>query len=56
LEEANQKYFSQQRNYEEDIPHFLKSLNGLAPLTIKLKMSNVKTFLLENDIDLPQKF
>lgn len=35
---------------------FFKSLNGFAPLTIKLKMSNIKAFLLENNVELPQKF
>jgi integrase len=56
LEEMANKYFSENRNYEEDIQNFLKSLNGLAPLTIKLKLSNIKTFLIENDVELPEKF
>jgi integrase len=56
LEEINQRYFSERRNIEEDVRNFLKSLNGLAPLSIKLKMSIVKTFLTENDVELPQKF
>jgi integrase len=56
LEEMANKYFSENRNYEEDIQTFLKSLNGSAPLTIKLKLSNIKTFLIENDVELPEKF
>jgi integrase len=56
LDEIAEKYFSTQRDYEKDIQTFMKSLNGQAPLTIKLKVSNIKTFLLENDIELPQKF
>jgi len=56
LEKMANKYFSENRNYEEDIQNFLKSLNGLAPLTIKLKLSNIKTFLIENDVELPEKF
>jgi integrase len=56
LEEIAEQYFSEERNHKEDIQNFLRSLNGLAPLTVKLKISNVKTFLLENDIELKQKF
>jgi len=53
LEETVEKYFSESRNVAQDIKKFLKSLNGLAPLTIKLKVSNIKIFLLENDVELP---
>jgi integrase len=56
LDALAERYFSEKRDYEEDIQKFMKSLNGAAPLTIKLKVSNIKTFLLENDIELPQKF
>ncbi|MCK4885042.1 tyrosine-type recombinase/integrase [Candidatus Bathyarchaeota archaeon] len=56
LEETVEIYFAESRNAAQDIKKFLKSLNGLAPLTIKLKVSNIKIFLLENDVELPQKF
>ena len=56
LEQIVDKYFSETRNAGEDVQKFLKSMNGLAPLTIKLKISNIKNFLLENDVELPQKF
>ncbi len=56
LEETNRKYFSEERDHEEDILKFLKSLNSLAPLTIKLRISNIKTFFIENDVELSQKF
>ncbi len=56
LEEINQRYFSTERDIEDDIRNFLKYLNGLAPLSIKLKLSIAKTFLTENDVELPQKF
>jgi len=56
LDALAERYFREERDYEEDTQKFMKSLNGAAPLTIKLKVSNVKTFLLENDIELPQKF
>ena len=56
LDEIAEKYFSENRNHEENIQTFLKSLNGLAPLTVKLRISNVKTFFIENDVELPLKF
>ena len=56
LEIINQKYFSEERDREEDIQKFLKSINGKAPLTIKLKICSIKTFFIENDVELPKKF
>ena len=56
LDEMAQKYFNPERNYEQDIQKFLKSLNGQAPLSIKLKLSSIKTFFIENEVELPLKF
>jgi integrase len=56
LDEIAEKYFSESRDYEKDIQNFLKSLNGSAPLTVKLKLSSIKTFFIENEIELPLKF
>jgi len=56
LEEIAEKYFSEERNHKEALQNFFRSLNGMAPLTLKLKISNAKTFLVENDVELPQKF
>ena len=56
LDELAEKYFTEERDHERDVEVFQKYLNGQAPLTVKLKISNVKTFLMENDIELPQKF
>jgi integrase len=56
LDVVAEKYFSTERDYERDLKIFLKSLNGSAPLTIKLKLSNIKNFLLENNVALTQKF
>ena len=55
-EDKNKEEEQRRKAYEEDIRNFLSSLNGSAPLTIRLKISNIKTFLLEHDIELPQKF
>ena len=56
LEEFNRKYFTEKRNIEEDIVNFLKTLKEYAPLSKKLKISIAKTYLQENDVELPQKF
>jgi integrase len=56
LDSLAEKYFNEKRDYEKDVEDFLNHLNGAAPLTIKLKISNVKTFLLENNVEIPQKF
>ena len=56
LDEIAEKYFSENRDYERDLQDFVTSLNGMAPLTVKHKVSSIMTFLLENDVELPQKF
>jgi integrase len=56
LEEKAEKYFSEQRDFEEDIQDFIDTFNGSAPKTIRLRLASVKTFLLDNDVELPQKF
>lgn len=56
LDDIAEKYFSQKRDYQKDIRNFLTSLNGSAPLTIRLKLSSLKTFFIENEVELPLKF
>lgn len=56
LEDIVDQYFKEERDSEDDVNTFLNSLTGLAPLTRKLKISNVKNFLIENDVELSQKF
>ena len=56
LDEMAEQYFSEKRNHEQDIKKFLKSLNGSAPLSIRLKLSSIKTFFIENEVELPLKF
>ena len=41
LDEMAEKYFNQKRDYDKDLRKFLKSLNGSAPLTIRLKLSSI---------------
>lgn len=50
------EYFSEDRDCEKDLESFVVAFNGRPPKTIKLKLAAVKMFLLENDVELPQKF
>ena len=56
LEEKADRYFTEQRDVEEDIQTFLNNIKTVAPKSIKLRLASIKTFLLENDVELPQKF
>ena len=56
LEDLAERYFSEKRNYEEDMQNFLVEIKSLAPKTVKLKLSAIKTFLLENGVELSQMF
>jgi integrase len=56
LEDLAEKYFQEKRNYEEDIQSLLVACKDSAPKTVKLKISTVKVFLLENGVELSQQF
>jgi len=51
-----EEYFTQERGYEKDVEQLVIELNGRPPKTIKLKVTAAKMFLLENNVELPQKF
>jgi integrase len=56
LEVCAQRYFSEKRDYEEDIHAMFTWLNGKPPMTVRLTLSCVRTFLSENDVELSDKF
>jgi len=56
LADLAEKYFAGKRDYEEDMRNFLASVKKMAPKTVKQRLSAVRVFLLENDVELPQKF
>ena len=56
LEELAETYFQEKRNVQDDVNKFLVSLNGRPPKSIGVMVPAVKTFLLENDVELSQKF
>ncbi|MEM3384623.1 MAG: site-specific integrase [Nitrososphaeria archaeon] len=56
LEVQAEKYFSEKRNYEDDVERFFQTINDRPPKTIKHYLSAVKMFLLENGVDLSERF
>jgi len=56
LEEHAERYFSEKRNYEQDIQNFLGVINDRPPKSVRLCLAAVRTFLVENDVELPAKF
>lgn len=49
-------YFRKKRNYGEDVKKFFISMKNNAPKTIRLGLTAVKMFLMENDVEFPEKF
>jgi len=56
VEELAERYFSEKRDYEVDIQNFLVAIRGRPPKSVKLMIAAVRTFLVENGVELPQKF
>lgn len=56
LEEKVEKYFLEKRDHKEDLNNFLTKINGKPPKSVRLMLSTIKTFLIENDVELPEKF
>ena len=56
LEELAERYFTEQRNYEEDVQAFAVAVKDSAPMTRRLSISAVRILLLENHVELPQLF
>jgi integrase len=50
------RYFAESRDVEADVQQFFIACKGKAPTTIQLRLSGVRTFLLENHVELPQLF
>jgi len=56
LEELGDKYFTDNRDYEKDITKFLAAINDKPPKSVRLMLSAVKSFLIENRVELTEKF
>ncbi len=56
LNKFSDKYFEDKRNVEEDIGKFLIALKERPPKSQRLFMSIIRTFFVENDVELPDKY
>jgi len=56
LEEHAERYFNEKRDVEKDIENFLAAINDKPPKSVRLCLTAVRTFLIENDVELPVKF
>jgi integrase len=56
LEKLAENYLLENRNYEEDIEKFFILIKDKPPKTIKLMLTAVKTFLIENGIETKEAF
>jgi len=56
LDAAAEKYFSEPRDHAACVEAFMVALKGAPPKTRRAYLSAVKTFLLENGVELPQRF
>jgi len=56
LEEAAEKYFAEDRDHQEDITSFFIAIKDSPPKSVTTYLAAVKAFLIENDIELKQKF
>ena len=56
IEEHAETYFKEQRIFEEDIQNFLKHIRDKPPKSVNLMLAAVRIFLVENDVELSDKF
>ena len=56
LDEIAERYFKENRDIEKDIEKFLVYIKDFAPLSQRNKISSIRNFLIENDVEIPQKF
>lgn len=56
LEQHADRYFTEKRNIESDIQNFFAVVKEKPPKTVRLMLAVVRTFLVENDVELPRKF
>jgi len=56
LGEQVEQYFKEKRNYEKDVKNFFSHIKHRAPLTVSTELSAVRTFLMEQKVELSQLF
>jgi len=56
LEQHAERYFTEKRDPKEDIENFFVAIKGKPPKSVRLMITAVRTFMIENDVEFPQKF
>ncbi|MCW4037309.1 MAG: site-specific integrase, partial [Candidatus Bathyarchaeota archaeon] len=56
LEGLAKRYVDEERDHEKDVHRFFISMKGRAPKTVRRNLSAIRTFLMENGVELPQLF
>jgi integrase len=56
VEEKADRYFVENRNFEEDMQNFSSTISRKPPKTVRLMIAAVRSFLIENDVELSEKF
>jgi integrase len=56
VEEHAERYFNEERDVEKDMEDFFLAIKDKPPKSVKLMLTGVRGFLIENDVELPQKF
>ena len=56
LEELATRYIEENRDPKQDIQHFFSTVKSRPPQSIRVLLSHTRTFLSENDVELPQRF
>jgi integrase len=50
------RYFTEARNYKADMAKFLSTIKGRPPKSVGLALSTVRTFMMENEVEIPDLF
>jgi len=56
LEEKAEKYFAEERDFEEDVRNYFSTILTRPPKSVEVMMSMCKTFLADNDVEFPSRF
>ena len=56
LEDQAERYFNEKRDLEEDMQNFFVAIKDKPPKSVKLMLAAVKSFFIENELELSQKF
>jgi len=56
LEEPAERYFQGNRNYQSDVENYFTTMVGRPPKSVQNHLAVIRTFLVENEVELPLRF